>query len=159
VEELDDFGRPVPDVPPVRSQEFERLREMGLEVMSVTIKRLMFRSEVEEKLVKQWTTLWLKNARKERDQIDRKHKLLETEAQEDALKDFALNASREISQFKPDENAPKLHTLEMLVHSTFRGLLRNTALLKRANTEQRELAEIFRWLREQRGVTDNDIID
>lgn len=151
VEAWDDYGRPIPDAAPIPSQEFARLQEMGLEVSGVTIKRLFFQPEVESRLISQWTTQWLKNAQKERDQVERNRKLTETRAQEEALKDFALHASQEISQFKLDEGAKKVHALEMLVHSTFLGVRRNTALLKRANTEQRELAEIFRWLREKRG--------
>ncbi len=156
VELLDDFGRPLPGLAPVASKEFERLREMGVEVSGVTVKRLIFAPEVEDKLIGQWTTLWLKNAQKERDQVERNRKMTETRAQEQALKEFALNASQEISQVKPNESAPKTHALEMLVHSTFLGIRRNTALLKRTNTEQRELAEIFRWLREKRGESNDD---
>jgi hypothetical protein len=156
VEVLDDFGRPVPDTEPAVSKEFERLRDMGVEVTSVVVKRLAFAPEVEEKLISLWTTLWLKNAQKERDQVERIRKLIEDRAQEEALKEFALNASQEISQAKLDEIAPKTHALEMLVHSTFLGIRRNTSLLKRTNSEQRELADIFRWLREKRGENNND---
>ena len=130
---------------------------MGLEVMGVTIKRLFFQPEVEARLISLWTTQWLKNAQKERDQVERNRKMTEARAQEDALKDFAINASQEISQLAVDGDAQKIHALEMLVHSTFLGVRRSTALLKRANTEQRELAEIFRWLREKRGESNNDI--
>ncbi len=157
VDVLDDFGRPLPDVPPVASQEFERLRDMGVEVTAVFVRRLAFAPEVQEKLIGQWTTLWLKNAQKERDQVERNRKLTEAAAQEEALKEFAIDASQEISQTRPVENAPKTHALEMLVHSTFLGIRRNTSLLKRTNTEQRELAEIFRWLREKRGESNNDL--
>jgi len=157
VEVLDDFGRLVPDVPPATSHEFERLRAMGVEVKAAYIRRLFLAPEVEDRLIGQWTTLWLKNAQKERDQVERNRKMIETSAQEEALKEFAINASQEISQIKPDEAAPKVHALEMLVHSTFLGIRRNTALLKRTNTEQRELADIFRWLREKRGENNNDI--
>lgn len=157
VEVWDDYGRPVPDAAPIPSQEYARLREMGLEVIGVTIKRLFFEPEVETKLISQWTTQWLKNAQKERDQVERNRKMTEARAQEEALKDFAIHASQEISKSNLDEDAQKVHALEMLVHSTFLGVRRNTALLKRANTEQRELAEIFRWLREKRGESNNDI--
>jgi regulator of protease activity HflC (stomatin/prohibitin superfamily) len=157
VEVLDDFGRPMPDVAPLPSHEFERLREMGLEVTSAVVRRLTFAPEVQDKLIGQWTTLWLKNAQKERDQVERNRKLLEANAQEEALKEFAINASQEISQVKPAEVSPKTHALEMLVHSTFLGIRRNTSLLKRTSTEQLELAEIFRWLREKRGEVDNDL--
>lgn len=156
VELWDDYGRPVPNEA-APSREFARLTEMGLEVSGVTIKRLIFQPDVENRLISQWTTQWLKNAQKERDQVEQNRKLTETRAQEEALKDFALQASQEISQIKLDEEAKqKVHALEMLVHSTFLGVRRNTALLKRANTEQRELSEIFRWLREKRGENTND---
>ena len=157
VEAWDDYGRPNPEIGPIPSQEFARLSEMGLEVMGVTIKRLFFQPEVEARLISLWTTQWLKNAQKERDQVERNRKMTEARAQEDALKDFAINASQEISQLAVDGEAQKIHALEMLVHSTFLGVRRSTALLKRANTEQRELAEIFRWLREKRGESNNDI--
>lgn len=158
VENWDDYGNPPePDAPKIPSQEFAHLRDMGLEVTGATIKRLIFLPEIEDRLITQWTTQWLKNARKESEQVERNRKLAEVRAQEDALKDFAVYASQEISQLNLDEAAKKTHALEMLVHSTFLGVRRNTLLLKRANAEQRELAEIFRWLREKRGETNNDI--
>lgn len=156
VELLDDFGRPIPGAMPVVSQEFERLHTMGVEVTNVFVRRLTFAPEVEEKLISLWTTLWLKNAQKERDQVERNRKIIEDRAEEEALKEFSINASQEISQVKLDETSPKAHALEMLVHSTFLGIRRNTALLKRTNSEQRELADIFRWLREKRGESSND---
>jgi hypothetical protein len=130
------------------SQEFRTLTEMGLEVTGVTIKRLIFAPDIEARLVSQWTTMWQKNAIKERDQVDRDRKLWETLGQEDALKDFALEASREIARNRAED---RTQALEMLVHSTFRGVQRNPSLLKRTNTEQRELAEIVSWLRNLRG--------
>ncbi len=158
VDHWDDYGRPpAADTPKVPSQEYARLQEMGLEVTGVTIKRLTFSQEVEGRLISQWTTQWLKNARKESEQVERNRKMAEVRAQEEALKDFALQASREISKAGLDEAAKKTHALEMLVHSTFLGVRRNTLLLKRANAEQSALLDIFRWLREKRGETNNDI--
>jgi hypothetical protein len=156
VEVLDDFGRPLAHVPPLASQEFERLRDMGLEVTGAFARRLIFAPEVQENLTGQWPMLWLKNAEKERDQVERNGKVIEANAREEALQEFALNAAVEISGSRLDENAPKMHALEMLVHSTLVGINRNTSLLKRSNREQRELTEIFRWLREKRGENNND---
>jgi hypothetical protein len=157
VEVLDNFGRPLPHVPPQTSQEFERLRDMGVEVTGAFVRRLSFAHEVQENLTSQWLMLWLKNAEKERDQVERSSKVIEATAREEALKEFALNAAAEISAARMDETAPKLHALEMLVHSTLSGITRNTSLLKRTNREQRELTEIFRWLREKRGENNHDI--
>ena len=157
VEVLDDFGRLLPDVPPAASQEYERLRDMGVEVTGAFVRRLSFAPEVQENLIAQWPMLWLKNAEKERDQVERNGKVIQAGAREEALKEFALNAALEISETGLDPGEPRLHALEMLVHSTLQGITRNTSLLKRTNSEQRSLTEIFRWLREKRGENNNDL--
>jgi regulator of protease activity HflC (stomatin/prohibitin superfamily) len=129
------------------STEFIKLSEMGLEIKSVTIKKLFFAPEIEEQLINQWTALWLKNAQTERDQVELDRKLQETTGQQEGLKDFALNASREIARQSPVSAA---HALEMLVDATSQGIQQNRALFKRLNTEQHDLSEISRWLRNLR---------
>jgi hypothetical protein len=170
VEVLDEFGRVVlldPATRPVYSQyfregrtrdaedllqkmqstEFRILSEMGLEIKGVNIKRVLFAPEIEERLVKQWNTTWMKSANKEQDQVERGRKLAESAGQEDAVKQFAENASRDFVEVQPTS---KYHTLEMLVHSTFLGIRRDTALLKRTNSENRDIMEIYNWLRNKR---------
>jgi hypothetical protein len=132
----------------VTSSEFEKLTNMGLDVSGVLIRKVLFPPDVEDRILSQWTTLWLKNAQKERDLVERNRKLEETAGHEEALKEFANNATQELSQVRAESKA---HALEMLVHSTFLGVRRNSALLKRTNTEQRELSDIFSWLRDKRG--------
>ena len=133
------------------SQEYIKLSEMGLEVKGVTIKKLFFTPEVEDQLISQWTTRWLKNAQKEREQVDLDRKLSETNGQLEGLKDFALNASREIAQ-QTSQNAP--HALEMLVHSSFRSIQKNPGLMKRQTNQMRDLFEIYSWLRNLRGPSE-----
>ncbi len=128
------------------SREFDTLSEMGLEVLGVNFKRVMFAPDIEERIISQWTTLWKKNAEKERDQVERDRKLAETAGQEDALKEYAADATREF-QYEPLPN--KYGALYYLVHNTFLGVRRNSSLLKRTNTEQRELSDIFSWLRDR----------
>ena len=128
------------------SQEFETLKAMGLEVTGANIKQLIFAPDVEERMINQWTTLWLKNAQKERDQVERDRKLSETAGSDDAMKEFATDAIRELLKKEP---VSKPEALKQLVRSTFMGVRRNTTLLKRTNVEQRELAAIFSWLRER----------
>lgn len=130
----------------VPSREFEKLSEMGWEVLGVNLKRVMFAPDIEERIISQWTTLWKKNAEKERDQVERDRKLAETAGHEDALKEYAAEATRE---FQDDPLPNKYGALYYLVHNTFLGVRRNSALLKRTNTEQRELSDIFSWLRDR----------
>jgi hypothetical protein len=128
------------------SQEFGKLSGMGLEIASVIIKRVIFAPDIEERLMSLWTTSWKKNAEKERDQVERDRKLAETAGQEDALREYATEATRE---FKNEPPPNVFDALYYLVHSTFLGVRRNSALLKRTNTEQRELSDIFSWLRDR----------
>lgn len=128
------------------SREYETLAGMGLEVLGVNFKRVLFAPDIEERIISQWTTLWKKNAEKERDQVERDRKLAETAGQEDALKEYAVDATRE---FRHEPPPNKYEALYYLVHNTFLGVRRNSALLKRTNTEQRELSDIFSWLRDR----------
>ncbi|PWH13500.1 MAG: hypothetical protein DDG60_10210 [Anaerolineae bacterium] len=130
----------------VPSREYKTLTEMGWQVTGVGLKRVLFAPEIEERIIAQWTTLWKKNAEKERDQVERNRKLHEAEGYEEALRQFAEDAVRE---FEPQPLPGRYQALAFLVHSTLSGLRRNTALLKRTNTELRELADIFGWLRDR----------
>ncbi len=135
----------------MESQEFGKLNEMGLEIKSVTIKKLFFIPEVEDQLINEWTTRWLKNAQKEREQVDLDRKLHEETGVQAGLKDFAMNASREISQ--QASSSPK-HALELLVHATFRSIQKNPELMKRQNNQLRDLLKIYSRLRNLRGPSE-----
>ncbi len=133
------------------SLEFIKLSEMGLEIKGITIKKLYFTPEIEEQLISQWTTRWLKNALKEREQVELDRKLSEATGQQEGLKDFALNASREIAQ---QTSLNPSHALEMLVHASFRSIQKNPGLMKRQNNQMRDLFEIYSWLRNLRGPSE-----
>lgn len=125
------------------SDEYSKIKAMGLEVAGVGIKRLIFDPTIEERLLNSWTTSWLKNAKKESERVDDARRLHEVYGQEDAIKEFATQASREIGSFVVESKA---QALEMMVSATRRGLLRNPTLLKRTNVEHDELLKIAQWL-------------
>jgi hypothetical protein len=131
----------------VPSQEFSILTNMGLEVMA-SVKRVLFAPEIEERLISQWIANWPKNAQDEHEVVERRRKLAETAASDDAVQEFALNAIQDLIKTRP---ATKSEALTRLVRSTFKGVRRNTTLLKRTNTEQRELFEIYSRLRRRGG--------
>ncbi len=134
----------------VESTEFIKLSEMGLEVKSINIRKLFFMPDVEEQLIGQWKNDWLKNAQKEREQVEIDRKLWETTGKQAGLKDFAFNASREISQKTTETPA---QALKLLVHATSRGAQKNPILLKNLNNELHDLSEIYSWLRKMEGPT------
>jgi len=127
----------------VPSQEFAILNDMGL-VVTASVKRVLFAPDVEERLINLWITNWLKNAQEEHERVERRRKLAETAAVDDALQEFALNTIPDLLKLEPTS---KSEAITRLVRSTFKGVRRNTTLLKRTNTEQRELFEIYSRLR------------
>jgi hypothetical protein len=145
VSELDEFGRDTSRL--IDSIEFQKMRDMGI-TGSIVIRRLLFPPEIEQKLVSQWTANWLKNAQKERDQVERQRTVCMRVGQEKALKEFADYSSQEIGDVKPTNYS---EALEMMVHSTLKGVLRNTTLQRRMTSEPHDMSDIIQWLREKAG--------
>jgi hypothetical protein len=143
VDELDEYGRPR-EGRQVASPEFELLQEMGIRA-TANIRRLFFAAEVEERLLTQWTTNWLKNARNEREQVERVRAQRQRMGQDEAFKEFAVSASQEVGKYFPSTEA---RAVEMLTHSTLRGVLRNAAVQRRLTTEPTLLSEIVQYMRE-----------
>lgn len=147
VEGLDDFGKPTGLSP--ESPEYKLLQEMGLEVIGFTFKRVVFRPEVEEKLVSHWTSLWLRNAQYEREQLDKIRRLAETRSQEEAMFEYANMVSAE---FQDGGILPrnKAEALYHLTHATARGVIRNPGLMKRlSKADTRILTELANWLEDK----------
>jgi hypothetical protein len=140
---LDEYGRPR-EGRQVASPEYEQLQEMGIRA-NANIRRLFFTPDVEERLLNQWTSNWLKNAQRERDQVERVRAQRQRMGQDEAFKEFAVNASQDIGKYFP---TTKARAVEMLTHATLRGILRNAAVQRRLTTEPTLLSEIVQWMRE-----------
>ncbi|MEI7847708.1 MAG: SPFH domain-containing protein [Chloroflexota bacterium] len=132
----------------ISSTEYAKLTEMGLEIKSVTIKRLFFAPDIEEQLINQWTALWLNNAQKEREQVDSARQLSANSGQQRGLKDFALNTSRKIAR---QTSSTPAQALELLLEATADDIKQNPALFKRLNAQLEELSKISTWLKNMRG--------
>jgi hypothetical protein len=143
VDELDEFGRPR-EGRQIASGEYELLQEMGIRA-SASIRRLFFAPEVEERLLNQWTSNWLRNARREREQVERVRAQRQRMGQDEAFREFAVNASLEVGKYFPSTEAK---AVEMLTHATLRGVLRNPAVQRRLTTEPTLLSDIIQYMRE-----------
>jgi hypothetical protein len=142
---VDDFGQYTDKKQ--ASSEYRLLQERGLKVVSVTINNLRFKPAVEELVVRQWTASWVKNAKAERDRLDRRRSLIELQSRDSAFKDYAGAIGREILSSQP--SGPDA-TLKTLLSKTRRDLARNDHLHRRLSTEIDELTEIIQWV-EQNG--------
>jgi hypothetical protein len=152
VDDLDEYGRPR-EGRQVASPEYEQLQEMGVRV-SANIRHMFFAPEVEDRLLTQWTSNWLKNAQRERDQVERVRAQRQQMGQDEAFKEFAVGSSQDVGKYFP---TTKARAVEMLTHATLRGILRNAAVQRRLTIEATSLSEIVQWLREHEtgGADDN----
>jgi hypothetical protein len=140
---LDDFGRPGGQKIP--SREYRLIKDNGIKIVKVNIKKVYFAPSIEEQLIRQWTANWLETARREREQVEQKRSLASHAGVEDALKEFALLASQEITKNPPEH--PR-EGLENLLQDTLKGIIRNPSLYRRLSTEPQDITEMIQWLRE-----------
>lgn len=145
VEEMDDFGNFTGGT--VRSLESQKLKEMGIKLVGVNVKRLIFPPEIDERLVQEWTTLWEKNAKKEREQVEQNRRLKEETAQVDAQIEFANIITAEFQNTLPRN---KRHAVYLFTHGISQSVIRNLGLMKKMpKTDTSTLTELARWLKDK----------
>lgn len=141
VDFLDDHG--VRGDGTIRSREYELLQERGLKVLGVSIGGLMFNPEIEQTIISRWSTSWLKNAKTESEQIERKKNIIESTAREQAIRQYADRLSQEIVKKKPSGVKETLRTLLMRTRTL---IFTNDQLRRRMTAEEQELEEIIKWI-------------
>ena len=142
VEELDEFGNPGRN-PPSKSDEFELLKARGIRVISVSISDLRFPPQIEDQLVRQWSTTWLDSAKAERNRIERLRGFVELDGQVDAVLAYAQSLSNHLIQIRPDDSKGTLKTL--LLRSRDQ-LVSDDRMHRRASMEREELEELIQWV-------------
>jgi hypothetical protein len=141
VDYLDDNG--VRGEGTIPSAEYKLLQERGLKVLSVSIGGLMFNPTIEETIISRWSSTWLRNAKIESEQIERRKNVIESAAREQAIRQYADVLSREIVQKKPVGVKETLRTLLMRTRTI---IFNNDQLRRRMTKEQQELEEIIKWI-------------
>jgi len=143
VDYLDDQGRRGDGINPLHSKEFDLLKDRGLVVLGVGINGLMFDPRIEETIIGRWSTNWLKNAKAESDQIDRKRNVVESAAREEAFRKYADMISNEIVQKRPNGIKDTLRTLLMRTRTI---IFKDDQLRRKMIEEQQALEEIIKWI-------------
>jgi hypothetical protein len=141
VDVLDDNG--VRGQGKISSAEFKLLQERGLKVLNVSIGGLVLNPVIDNTIVSRWSTTWLKIAKAESEQIDRRKNIVESAAKEQAIRQYADMLSRDLIQKKP---VGVKETLRTLLLRTRNIIFNNDELRQRMNNEQQELEEIIKWI-------------
>ena len=141
VDVLDDHG--VRGQGKIESAEYKLLQERGLEVRSVGIFGLRFDPEIEDTIIRRWSATWLLNSKMESEQVERKRNLVETNANEIAIRQYADFLSKDLIQKKP---VGIKETLKTLLLRTRILIMNKHQLRQRMMDEQEDLENIIRWI-------------
>jgi hypothetical protein len=143
-EGLDDTGNGTGEW--LESLEFKQLQSHGLEITEVRIHNVLFDAEMEKQTVEQWSTEWLKLAKKEEAYLKEKETLIETAARNEASKTFARIVSKQFSgkPSKPQQNPFK--TLQLLIQPLKEFILSESNANHDMEEELRKLDDIWKWL-------------
>ncbi|MEW6716262.1 MAG: hypothetical protein AB1345_01980 [Chloroflexota bacterium] len=104
VEELDETGRPTGRKVP--SDEYWLLRKRGIQVQKVRITNLRLPSEVEQKLVDRWQSLWLHRAKEERVFVENLQNRVISHSKEMALNDYVQAIFEHLGRIIKDKELP-----------------------------------------------------
>lgn len=141
---LDDTGIPETGEA-LPSLEYEQLEARGLEVMSVRIHNVLFEKSIEEQIVKNWNTEWMKIARRDEDLLNEREKLIETAAHSEAIKNFARLAAKKFSNpIAPPQDI--FATLQNLIEPVRETILIESRANNQMEAEIKRLDEIWKWL-------------
>jgi hypothetical protein len=144
-EGLDDTGNGTGEW--LESLEFKQLQSRGLEITEVRIHNVLFDAEMEKQTIDQWSTEWLKLAKKEEAYLKEKETLIETASRNEASKTFARIVSKQYSGKKsntPQQNPFK--TLQLLIQPLKEFILSESNANHDMEVELRKLDDIWKWL-------------
>jgi hypothetical protein len=141
VDYLDEHGRRGEGTLP--SAEYKLLQDRGLQVLNAGVSNLRLNPQIEETIISRWSTTWLKNAKEESEQIERRRNIVESAGQDKAVRQYAETLGKHLLDKKP---LGVKETLKTLLMHTRTIIIKNDQLRRRMTTEQQELEDIIKWI-------------
>ena len=131
------------------SKEYDLLENRGLKVLNVSISNIRLNPKLEDQLIQQWSSNWLRTAKAESEQLDRKRSVLEASSQEQAHIQYARSISREIDELSKKGRQDSKELLKALLLRS-RAMIRSgeysDQLRRRMTTELQDIEEMIQWL-------------
>jgi len=129
------------------SSEHKLLQSRGIRVITAAVSNLRMPSEVNDKLIEQWTANWLGRAREEQDRLNQEEGYNRIESEENALRDYIVLLSDDLLAQAGNNRATDLReTLRSLMLQSRVALVRETQLFRQGSPEREGLEEIIQWL-------------
>jgi len=138
---LDDSGKPGEDF--IDSPEFSLLERRGIKVMGAGVSSLRFPPNIEEQLVRQWSSTWSDSAKADSERIDRLRGFVELSGQAEAVLQYTQSLSRNLLRHRP---LTQKDTLKVLMLRSRDELVKNDRMHRRASMEREELDELIQWV-------------
>jgi hypothetical protein len=111
--------------------------------MSAGVSSLRFPPNVEDQLVRQWSSTWLDSAKADRERIDRLRGFVELGGQAEAVLQYTQSLSRNLLRHRP---LSQKDTLKVLMLRSRDELVKNDRMHRRASMEREELEELIQWV-------------
>ncbi len=144
VVKLDDCGR-ITDSQQA-SDEYKKLDERGIAVLSASVGALYLEPQVESQLLNHWRTTWLSSAMADRNRIERLDLAYSEEARHKALLDHAQLLGEAVNKDNPASVPAAVRTLLQATEAEIRG---NDRILGRAGSDLEALQGLEKWMEEK----------
>lgn len=143
---LDRYGNYIPEQEQL-SEEHRFLQSRGIRVLNVNVGNPRLPEEVNDRLINQWTANWLNRARAEQGRLDEEEGYNNLRGEEDALRDYILQLSRDLLAQAGRGRATELReTLRALMLESRATLVNTSRQFRQGNPERDSLEEIIQWL-------------
>lgn len=127
----------------VMSEEYERLKERGIQVLEVSLGGYRFDPAVEQQIVQQWKTGWLINAGSERAHVEQLELLAAESGRQQALLEHAKMLGAALKVENPSSVPDALRSL---LRATQADLLADQRLHGRGAAELGALSDLAKWV-------------
>lgn len=125
------------------SDEYKKLKERGIAVLSVGVSSLHFNPAIEAQLLERWNTNWLSNAKADRNRVERLQLAYNEKGKQQALLDHALTLTQTITKENPT-SVPI--AVKALLERTQSEIKLNDRLLSHMSNELESLDNLIRWV-------------
>jgi hypothetical protein len=129
-----------------KSAEYDIIKKRGLDVLNISISTPHIPDAVEEKIIAQWKSSWLINARIEKELVDNRRSYVSEEGKRKALETYVLGVSNFLGSQADRENISGREILRDLVRGSQYVYEVNPDLHPLITDETEQLRELMTWV-------------
>ena len=129
-----------------KSAEYDIIKKRGLDVLNISISTPHIPDAVEEKIIAQWKSSWLINARIEKELVDNRRSYVSEEGKRKALETYVLGVSNFLGSQADRDNLSGREILRDLVRGSQYVYEVNPDLHPLITDEIEQLRELMTWV-------------